>query len=95
MKSKYFDLGTLVQTTGVYAESSTDSVFSKEIVKCLARHCNKDWGDLCEEDAAMNDEAVQAGEGRLLSSYKTSKGKLWIITEHDRTVTTILFPHEY
>lgn len=95
MESKYFNLGTLVQTTGVYAESSSDSVFRKEIEKCLERHCDKDWGDLCEEDAAINDEAVQDGEGRLFSSYITSKGKLWIITEHDRTVTTILFPHEY
>jgi len=61
----------------------------------LSRHVRGDWGDVPPEDATANNEALRTGS-RLLSSYKTRKGeKLWIITEADRSVTTILLPHEY
>lgn len=62
----------------------------------LARHARGDWGDLCEEDKGANDTAYRCGEGRILSSYKTKTGeKIWIITEADRSATTILLPEEY
>ncbi len=67
----------------------------------LKRHLFGDWGDVCKEDAALNDDAV-AHEGdpeqqqRVLSSYKTSRNQtIWIITEWDRSVTTLLLPSEY
>lgn len=61
----------------------------------LSRHVTGDWGDVCAEDAAENELALREGF-RLLSSYHTSKGvKLWIITEADRSVTTLLLPDEY
>lgn len=50
---------------------------------------------MCEEDKQMNDEAVRSGNNRILASYETSKGKIYIITEHDRSATTILFANEY
>ena len=54
-----------------------------------------DWGLLEDEDWALNDEALREG-GRLFSAYGTSKGqRLWVITEADRSVTTILLPQEY
>lgn len=67
----------------------------------LRRHQSGDWGEVCKDDAQLNDESI-AYEGdmekqqRVMSVYKTSKNEtLWIITEWDRSVTTILLPSEY
>ena len=66
----------------------------------LTRHVQGDWGEVCDEDKALNDEALKDGS-RLLSAYTTSKGtKLWVITEAaneqgQRAATTILLPDEY
>ena len=60
------------------------------------KHINGDWGDLCKEDKALNDSALANGNDRILSSYTNENDvKIWIITEWDRSVTTILFPEEY
>lgn len=59
------------------------------------RHAAGDWGDVCHEDKKANDEALIKG-GRILSAYTTTKGvKFWIITEADRSVTTVLLPDDY
>jgi hypothetical protein len=61
----------------------------------LARHLSGDWGDLCDEDRRLNDTALRSGD-RLLASYRVAPDlKLWIITEWDRSVTTLLLPEEY
>lgn len=61
----------------------------------LARHLGGDWGDLCDEDRHLNDAALKSGD-RLLSSYQVAPDlKVWIITEWDRSVTTLLLPEEY
>jgi hypothetical protein len=62
----------------------------------VARHSSGDWGsDTCPEDAAANEQSLIDGS-RLLSVYRTSNGeKLWVITEADRSVTTLLLPEEY
>jgi hypothetical protein len=60
----------------------------------LARHATGDWGDLCAFDRRQNESALRVGE-RILSSYGTPAGEVWIITEADRSVTTILLPEEY
>jgi len=61
----------------------------------LARHASGDWGDLDSEDKASNDWAV-SHQGRLLSSYNVAPDKkIWIITEADRSATTILLPSDY
>ncbi len=66
----------------------------------LSRHGAGDWGDVCDEDKRLNDEALKDGS-RILSAYKTTTGvKLWIITEAaddngQRAATTILLPEEY
>jgi len=65
-----------------------------EITALLARHNSGDWGNLSEEDRAFNESALISGE-KILSAYSTLKGKVWIITEHDRSVTTVLLPNEY
>ncbi len=62
----------------------------------LRRHLHGDWGDLCDDDRQLNDAALKSGEDRLFSSYQVTPGlKLWIITEWDRSVTTLLLPSEY
>jgi hypothetical protein len=60
----------------------------------LARHATGDWGDLCTFDRRQNEIALREGS-RIFSSYETPAGKVWIITEADRSVTTILLPEEY
>lgn len=61
----------------------------------LMRHSLGDWGDCCEEDRQANDWSLKEGE-RLFSVYHTAQGmKIWIITEWDRSATTILLPSEY
>jgi hypothetical protein len=67
----------------------------------LAKHQSGDWGDICEEDKLINDTAIThesdfEQQQRVLSSYMTkNKEIIWIITEWDRSVTTILTPDEY
>lgn len=77
------------------------SAWSKEIgfnlSTLLDRHYSGDWGDVCSEDAASNNEALVNGDGNLHSAFdlKGLNVRIWVITEWDRSVTTILFPHEY
>jgi hypothetical protein len=99
-----FQLGQVVMTAGVAAECAKDQAFADLIPKCLFRHQTGDWGNVCEEDKATNDDAAKHDQ-RILSAYTIdpSKGEsqgwgentLWVITEWDRSVTTFLFPDEY
>jgi hypothetical protein len=93
-----FELGQVVATPGAL-EVTTD----EQRRHYLARHSIGDWGHVCSEDWHGNDKAVQDGS-RILSAHpidptKPCKGfgknTLWIITEGDRSVTTILLPDEY
>lgn len=62
----------------------------------LGRHLSGDWGDLDREDKAHNERALKSGQERIFSSYQvTADLKIWIITEWDRSVTTVLLPEEY
>jgi len=87
-------LGQTVMTSGVSALIDQNPMVSLLVGKCLARHAGGDWGDVCAEDAQANQDALRHGS-RLLSSYKIGESKVWIITEADRSVTTVLFPSEY
>lgn len=89
-----FKLGMVVTTKKIAYEIDKDTSFREEITKCLDRYSKCDWGDTHKEDALLNDTAVDIGE-RILAAYETSKGSVWIITEYDRSVTTVLFPSEY
>lgn len=85
-----FPLGELVGTPGVLQE-----VPEPELLRAVQRHAMGDWGDVCEDDRLANEEALKEGL-RLFSVYHSSKGKkFWIITEWDRSATTILLPEEY
>jgi len=85
-----FSLGTIVATPG--ALDLRDKGVS--LISLLKRHQKGDWGDLNEEDKKENDYSLTR-HLRLLSSYITPHGKVWIITEADRSATTFLLPDEY
>jgi len=84
------ELGQVVATPAAMEKFGLDQVNT-----CLMRHRNKDWGDLDKEDSKQNDEALINGDNRLFSSYWIGDEELWIITEWDRSVTTILLPKDY
>lgn len=94
-----FPTGTLLHTATVNEAAKANSVFALFIMQSIIRHRNNDWGDCCEEDWNLNDLAISE-KGRILSVYDLPKDlksihpneKIWIITEWDRTYTTILFP---
>ncbi len=71
-----------------------DKSYLKELVSCLEKYIQCDWGDLGEYDIRANDIAIKTGN-RIFASYKTSKGKVYFITECDRSSTTLLFANEY
>jgi hypothetical protein len=89
-----FPLGRIVWTRGVNDRVAVDTPFAKFVMDSLKRHANGDWGELSVEDKRENDFSLDK-ELRLLSSYRHEDIKIWIITEADRSVTTILFPEEY
>ena len=85
-----FDLGRVVATPGVLA-----AVDQSDIRAALRRHATGDWGDCDQHDREANEAARRSGS-RLLSAYHDSNGtKFWIITEGDRSVTSVLLPEEY
>lgn len=91
-----FALGQILVTSGVNELGLKNSKFEKFVGESLNRHVHCDWGDLCDEDKEMNDSALKNGDDRIFSSYTSEDGtKIWIITEWDRSATTILFPDEY
>lgn len=88
-----FQIGKTYMTAGINA-ATEDKVFKQEVMMCLQRYSQGDWGGLSEADKQSNDEAIQTGD-RILAAYETTKGRIWIITEADRSATTVLFPEEY
>lgn len=95
-----FETGTVVMTCGIRDLVYSDEHAEEVVQNCLERHCKGDWGDLCEDDKAMNDESLEAERNggwtdSLFSSYETDVGKIYVITECDRSATTILLSDEY
>jgi hypothetical protein len=86
-----FPLGRLAATPGALSMEASGQ--SAEFF--FARHASGDYGEVCEEDQKLNDEALGQGD-RILSAYRTLKGvRLWIVTEADRGSTVALLPQEY
>lgn len=96
MAERKFDLGTTVMTKAISDVINESAVFGLEVNKAFERYQNCDWSDMeFEEDKELNDRAVKNGSERIFATYNTSKGKIYIITEWDRSYTTILFPFDY
>lgn len=90
-----FDPGRLAVTRGVHELIADNPEFAKHLHLSLQRHLLGDWGEVSDEDRVANELALQEGE-RLFSVYrKEGMPTIWIITERDRSVTTVLFPEEY
>ena len=87
-----FDLGQLVGTPGALQALEEAEQHPFELIH---RHVAGDWGELDEEDKRENDLSVEQGF-RIISAYTLNTGvKVWVITEWDRSATTILLPSEY
>jgi len=84
-----FHLGQIILTTNAAGRLDTIAVHEG-----LRRHASGDWGELCPEDAALNDQALIHG-GRLFSAYGMGENRFWIITEADYSSTTIMMPEDY
>lgn len=86
------------QTKTIAQNVQTDSKYRLEINTCIERFISGDWGDLTDDDIKSNNEAIAYGD-RILASYRTSKGKVYIIADatdknYYETVT-VLFANEY
>ena len=87
-----FPLGRLVATPGALA--LLRSAGEDLLPELLERHQSGDWGDVPPEDARENEVSVRHGF-RIISSYRVAGERLWVVTERDRTATTLLLPSEY
>ena len=80
----------------VITANAKDLLIMSDVDAAIVRHASGDWGELPQDDIAANDQALHHGEGRLFSAYYDSSGtKFWVITESDRSVTTVLLPEDY
>lgn len=87
-----FPAGQIVATPGALALLEQ---LNKSTLEFLSRHLRGDWGDLCQEDKTENELGLKHGF-RVMSSYDVTRTeKIWVITEPDRSVTTLLLPDEY
>lgn len=91
-----FEPGHFLATPAVLKAVPRGMIFA-----AIERHLNGDWGDVCDSDKRANDRALKDGS-RLLSAYHTPalgdkkrETKFWIITEADRSATTVLLPRDY
>lgn len=92
MAKAKFLLGRLLATPGALAALQQAGQNAIEFLSC---HQHGDWGDLCEEDKQENEFSI-LNDLRILSAYTLKTGvKIWIISEADRSATTILLPEEY
>jgi hypothetical protein len=83
-------LGSIVATPAVL-----ETLTRADIVTALRRHAAGDWGDVTPDDRNANDAALRSGD-RLLSVYSSATGtKFWVLTEADRSSTTVLLPDDY
>jgi hypothetical protein len=85
-----FPLGQVVVT-----RNARDTISPTDVLQALDRHAAGDWGNLCDDDRRENERCLQQGSGRLFSAYHAAGEKFWIITEADRSVTTVLLPLDY
>ena len=95
MTGKKFDLGQVIVTKSVDEKMKENRSFRIFVQVSIGRYVHRDWGQTCDEEAKANNRAVQNGE-RIRAVYKKPRTDItiWIITEADRSVTTIMFPDE-
>ena len=95
-----FSLGQVVATASIHSIMASDLSFHTFIYTSLMKHEDGDWGEVCEEDQESNEMALISGR-RIFSVYECGLAhqeygqKIYVITEADRSVTTVLWPWEY
>ncbi len=95
-----FKMGALVTTGGISKRMEQDLLFRVGVQQAISNHSNGDWGNLSEGDKQANDDAIKAEQeglptDSLLSVYYIGGEKIYISTEWNREVTTVMFPYEY
>lgn len=97
MSKQKFELGQTVMTRGIADAMEGSFTFRVFVVNSMKRYMQCDWGEMSEDDKELNDAALKKGDDRIFAAYTQPETdtKIWIITEWDRSVTTILFPDEY
>lgn len=87
-----FATGQIVATPGALHLLEQHAILPIQLV---ARHVRGDFGIVPEEDADSNRSAIKHGNARILSSYQIGAGRVWLITEWDKSLTTLLLPDDY
>lgn len=96
-----FETGPVVMTEGIRELMLNNNLITDTVQRCLNRHRSGDWGNLDDEDKQLNQDSLAEEKEKgftydsLFSSYDTGFGKIFVITECDRSVTTILLSEEY
>lgn len=88
-------LDQMVMTRGINEKIATNLLFAEFVADSIVRYYHHDWGDLCESDKKMNDSAIKNNDDRVVARYNNPSGDIYVITEWDGSVTTILFCNEY
>lgn len=86
-----FNLGNVVATPAALAYCEQHKM---NPLRLLGRHIGGDWGDLSQDDIKANENAITYG-GRVFSSYRIGDGRVWVITEADRSSTCLMLPEDY
>ena len=89
-----FNTGRTVMTRAIAITSSEEPKFAKFVLDSYRKHIIGNWGDLDESDKKANDKALKTDD-RILSAYNMDDRKIYIITEWDRSYTTVMFANEY
>ena len=97
---KCFKIGKIRISDGIRQIIKNNSKFEHDVLSCLIRHKFSDWGELSDYDKSKNDLSVQyelsgLQTTRILSEYHLTDEIIWVITEADRSFTTVLLPEEY
>lgn len=91
-----FELGTVIVTQSIDTDMEKDLDFTAEVINALDKYGKADFSDMVyDQDIDENLRAIAMGDARIFATYNTTKGKIYIITEYDRSITTILYPWEY
>ena len=92
-----FELGTVVTTPQIRWKMKDDESFMNFVKLSLGKYTQCNWGNTSPEDCSANNEALENKEGRIFAVYNRygTTDKIWIITEADHSITTIMFPDEY
>lgn len=95
--TSFEDLGQVVQTRGLYSAVEHNPEAMREVVEAFNKYKAMEWGDLTDSDKELNDRAIKYNDDRVLAKYhiKSLNRDIYIITERDRSYTTLLFCNEY